>query len=129
MIIRCLTDDDVDSIKHTHAAGSMKYDIPTEKIIGRAVVDEDDTPRICLLSRKTAELYVVMDRDYESPAWRMEALKILIREVKSDLIALGYTDAYAFFGEDVPRSYLRRLMNLGARKMIVTCLHFLKDEI
>lgn len=130
MIIRHITPEDSLYLKRFHAEQSAKYDFPQEQMFaGRVVVDEEDVPRIALTARRTAELYAVFDHEYETPAWRMEALKMLIKELRTDLLSSGYTDAYCFVASDVPKSYVRRLMQLGARKMVVTCLHFLKGEI
>lgn len=129
MVIRHIGPKDDADIKALHQEQPAKYDLPDKMIVGRAIVDDDDAPRICLMARKTAELYVVMDHSFETPAWRLEALKQLIQTVKADLIGLGYTDAYAFIGPDIPQSYVRRLMNMGCRKMIYTCLRVMKGDL
>jgi hypothetical protein len=95
----------------------------------RVVVDEDDVPRVFLGARPTVELYAVFDHDWETPAWRLESLRQLLKVVKDDLVTLGYSDAYCFVADDVPSSYVKRLMRLGARKMMAVCLHFLEDEV
>jgi hypothetical protein len=70
-----------------------------------------------------------VNHEWETPGWRLEALKELVIVLKQDLIESGFTDAYAFFGSDIPDGYIRRLMNWGARRMMLSCLHFLKDEV
>jgi hypothetical protein len=129
MNIRSISNADKDAIEAIYAKQPAKYGLPDKMISGFAVIDEDDKPRICLMARETVEIYAVFDPTFETPAWRMIALELLIAELKKDVFALGYNDGYCFIADDVPKSYIRRLMNLGARKMVVTCLHFLKGEI
>ena len=131
MIVRELKPEDAESIKELHSASKQKYDVPELKdcITAYAVVDEQDVPRGTLLSRRTAEMYLILDHEWESPATRLAAVKALVEATKPRLIADGYSDAYAFLGPDIPKSYLRRLMELGARKMIWTCVHFLRGEM
>ena len=133
MIIRPAKASDIPKLKALHASSLAKYDLPNlddvNLITALIVVDEADEPKVLLLARRTAEISVVLDHDWESPAWRLLALKELVKEMHNQLVAQGFDDAYAFVGPDVPKSYVRRLMDMGCRLMDWTCIHILRGEV
>ena len=133
MVIRPMRDDDIPKIKAMHSESMQKYDIPeltdANLVTACVVVDDSDAPHAVLMARRTAEMYVVIDHEWESPAWRLVALKELVEATKPKMEAQGFTDAYAFLGPDVPKSYLRRLMALGCRLMDWKCVHMLRGEV
>ena len=117
MIIRPIEPRDYEKVKELHAKSPAKYELPDFEgqnfIGGMVAVDENDEPRVILCFRRTAESYVVIDHDFDVPAYRLIALGELIEASKPRMIEKGYEDAIGTIGPDVPRSYLRRLQRFG----------------
>ena len=117
MVIRPIHAADHAKLKMLHAKSPAKYDIPDFKdrnfIAGLVAVDEDDSPRVMLCFRRTAEAYVVVDHEFDVPAYRLLALGELVQAAMPLMVNLGYEDAIGTIGPDVPRSYLRRLQRFG----------------
>ena len=71
----------------------MPYDFPDvadpEFVATLVVVDESDTPVVAGLARKTVEVYGLLDPDWETPAWRFEALRMLHEAMRHELGKLG----------------------------------------
>ena len=117
MIIRRIKPKDYEKVKALHAQSPAKYELPDfagkNFIAGFVAVDDDDNPRVLLCFRRTAEAYVVVDHEYDGPAYRLVALGELVENAKAVMTGLGYDDAIGTIGPDVPKSYLRRLQRFG----------------
>ena len=108
---------DHEKIKALHATVAAKYELPDfggkNFITGLVVVDEEDNPRVLLCFRRTAEAYVVVDKEFDTPAYRLLALGGLIGAATPLIANLGYDDVIGTIGPDVPKSYLKRLERFG----------------
>lgn len=117
MVIRKIRPSDHEKLKALHAKSPAKYELPDfdgiNFIMGYVVVDENDDPRVLLCFRRTAEAYVVVDHEFDTPAYRLLGLAELIEAAKPVMTQLGYEDAVGTIGPDVPKSYLRRLARFG----------------
>ncbi len=122
MFIRAMTQSDIPKIEAIYAKSPIKYDIPMldspNLLSALVMVDEADNPRVMLAGERVAEMFLVMDHGWQTPAFRAIALNELHNEVVPRLQTMGIRSAYAFLGPDVPAGYDRRLYKLGARKMI-----------
>lgn len=129
MLLRAMRKDDIPKIEAIYRKSEAKYDLPMldAKNVEEALVmvDEDDEPHVFLASEKVAELFLVMDHEFESPAFRLLAIDLLSKEMRVRLEAKGYNTVYAFLGPDIPKSYHRRLYKFGARKMIWDCVKWI----
>lgn len=119
MVIRMIEPRDYEKLKALHAKAPVKYEIPDFEgpnfITGLVAVDEEDEPRILLCFKRTAEATVIVDHDFDVPAFRWVALGELIKAAKPLMVNLGYEDAIGVIGPSIPRSYLKRLARLGCR--------------
>lgn len=132
MLLREMRPSDIETIEEIYARSPSKYDIPLldSKYLDTALVavDDEDRPRMLLAAEQVAELFLVIDHEWEKPAFRLVALAALTKEIRRRLESKGYRSAYAFLGPDVPAGYDRKLFKFGARKMIWRCLKFLRGE-
>ena len=129
MQIRPMEARDIPKIEEIYAKSPMKYDLPMldspNLLSALVMVDDKDEPHVMLAAERVAEMYLVMDHDWETPAYRAIALQNLHLEVGPRLRAIGIKSAYAFLGPDVPKGYDRRLYRLGAREMIWRCVKWI----
>jgi hypothetical protein len=132
MFIRDLQPADIPKMEAIYKLSPAKYDLPLldSKLIESALVmvDDDDEPHALIAAERVAEIFLVMDHRWETPAFRAVALAELAKATRDRMEASGYRAAYAFLGDDVPKGYDRRLFRLGARKMIVRCVQFVRGE-
>ena len=77
------------------------------------LVDDSDVPRMAMGGRKTVEIMLMADPDWESPAVRMAGLRALAKEIFKTLFTLGYRSAHCWLEEKLMKSYPRRLRTLG----------------
>jgi len=131
MIIRQIRPSDHEALKQLHAKTPQKYEIPDfdgkNFILGLVAVDEQDRPRVLLCFRRTAEAYVVVDHEFDVPAFRLLALSELVEAAKPVMGCLGYEDAFGTIGPDVPRSYIRRLVRMGCQVLDWTFVRMWKE--
>lgn len=80
------------------------------------LLDENDVPRAALGGRRTVEMQLVMDSDWETPAVRMAALRALSKDAFKALFTLGFRGAHCWLDETIVRPYSRRLHSLGMVK-------------
>lgn len=92
--------------------------VPMDEVFrGRVVIDNEDRPRIYIGARKTTESYMAVDPKWETPAWRLEAIRELIADMHRVLVTEGFTDTYIFEDEQ-DKAWVRRLWKMGCRKML-----------
>jgi hypothetical protein len=133
MLIRELDAADWPDVLRIHADAPAKYGIPefdSPLLVGAdAAVDEDGKPRVVALAKRVAEVFLVVDHSWESPAIRLVALAKLHEALRPKLEALGYEEGYGFLGPDIPAGYDRRLGRLGWRFLPdVRCVKMLKRD-
>jgi hypothetical protein len=128
MNIRAMKASDIPKIEAIYRRSPAKYDIPlldsTMIEDSLVMVDENDEPRAMLATEKVAEIFLVLDHDWETPAFLAFALQELAKSLREKMERKGYRSFYAFLGDDVPKSFDRRLFQLGARKMLWRCVRF-----
>ena len=118
MVIRRLEKRDIPKLEEIYLRAPVKYVLPAldspELFEALVAVDENDEPHLMVSALMVAEMILVIDHNWETPALRAEAFVSLFVEMKSRLEAMGVTDAYAFMGPKVPRGFDRLLYKLGA---------------
>ena len=131
MFIRALQPGDIPKIEAIYKQSPLKYDIPMldSPMIDDALVmvGDDDEPHALMMTEKVTEIYLVLDKNWETPAFRAVAVSELGKTIRQRWEEKGYRSSYAFLGDDIPRGYDRRLFQLGARKMMVRCVRFQKE--
>ena len=111
MVMRDATPEDIEHLK------TFGGHVPFGEIFrGRVIVDEDDKPRLYIGARKTTESYMAVDPSWESPGWRLAAIKALIEDMHRILPEEGFTDTY-MFEDELEKAWVRRLVSMGCRKM------------
>jgi len=133
MILRPMRTDDIPKLLAIHAESRAKYGMPAlddvNVLEAMVAVDEEDNPRVLLTAERVAELVLVMDHTWETPAYRAVALGELVKEMRDRLLSKDLNSSYAFLGPDVPRSYERRLWKLGARAMDWKCVKWIRGDV
>ena len=128
MRIRELKSADIPLVERLHANSKLRYSIPSlygnNILDAQCMVDEEDRPRMILVAERVAELYLVLDAGWQTPAFRAVAITELHQKVRENLEVEGIQSAYAFLGDDVPKGYDRRLYRLGGALMDVRCMKF-----
>lgn len=95
-----------------------------ESIVG---VDESGTARIVMRAERVAEIYMVIDHEWKSPAMRWAMIEQAHAEMRKRLEAKGYKVAYSFFADGVPNGYIRRLIPLGWVRVVDRCIRFARE--
>jgi hypothetical protein len=85
-------------------------------------VDESGEARIVLKAQRVAELYMILDHGWETPAMRWAMIEQAHQHMRERLIEKGYKVAYSFFADGVPNGYVRRLIPLGWSRVIDRCV-------
>ena len=122
MEFRDLLPGDVEAIRARSEKGYDKLPDPQdfdEAIVG---LDSDGEPRIIMKAQRVAEIYMLMDHAWETPAMRWAIIEQAHQQMQKRLVAKGYRVAYAFFADGVPNGYVRRLIPLGWQRKIERCL-------
>ena len=131
MFIRVLQPGDIPKIEAIYKQVPAKYDIPMldSPMIDDALVmvGDDDEPHALMMTEKVTEIYLVLDKNWETPAFRAVAVSELGKTIRQRWEEKGYRSSYAFLGDDIPRGYDRRLFQLGARKMMVRAVRFQRE--
>ncbi len=124
MEFRAYIDGDVEAIR---ARSKMPYDkLPDPQDFDDALVgvDESGEARIVLKAQRVAELYMILDHGWETPAMRWAMIEQAHQHMRERLIEKGYKVAYSFFADGVPNGYVRRLIPLGWSRVIDRCVRF-----
>jgi hypothetical protein len=131
MYIRAMQISDIPKIEAIYRKSPAKYDIPMldSAMIEEALVmvDDNDEPHALMAAEKVTEIFLVLDHEWETPAFRAVVVTELAKTTRERLESKGYRASYAFLGPDIPRSYDRRLFQLGARKMIWRSVRFQRE--
>ena len=132
MLIRELKPSDIPKLEAIYGRSPMKYDLPMldspELLASLVYADDKDEPHILVSSLKVAEMFLIMDHDWETPAFRSIAFSELFEQMKPKLVEMGISNAYAFMGPLVPKGFDRLLYKLGARVMEWRCVKWIKEN-
>lgn len=127
MRVREYRPSDEEKLKELYDKQCLPYDWPDinepEFVVRLVVVDENDTPVVAGIARRTVELYGLFDGSWENPAWRFEALCKLHEAMRHELGKHGYTDACAWIPPSLMKSFGRKLKKVfGWQDANWTCL-------
>lgn len=114
-------------LQRLRSSSAKRYDSlpsPETSDIAIAGIDADSKVRIVMKAEKVAEVYMVIDHNWETPAMRWAMIEATYAEIRKRLKEKGYSVAYCFFADGVPNGYIRRLVKLGAERVIERCIRF-----
>lgn len=116
MNVRYATAADEPRLREIYSRMCMPYDYPDvtapEFVAKLVVVDENDTPVVAGLARKTVEIYGLIDPSWETPAWRFEALTLLHEAMRHEVGRQGYKEACAWIPPNLVKSFARKLKHV-----------------
>ena len=127
MEFRELRDGDIERLR---ARSKKEYDkLPDPRDVEDAIVgvDESGEPRVIMKAERVAELYMIMDHDWATPALRWSVIEQAHRVMRDRLKEKNYRTAYSFFADGVPNGYIRRLVKLGWNRMVERCIRFAEE--
>lgn len=107
-MIRAYRDSDYPYLKEMFKSQNFTYDFP-EQFDGlnfpvkQVLVDDNDIPRMAIVARQTVELYMLQDKSWMTPAWRLFNLCKIQEETRKRLVEKGYTDAHVFLPPVIKR--------------------------
>jgi len=119
MLVRAYTDADFDALRAMHAAQGFAYELPDPAdplFLVRAVLEENNRPRMAAFLRLTAETYLLADPRDGAPRQRWQWLLALHEATRQAAAAHGLADVQAFLPPPVARAFGRRLEKLGWRR-------------
>jgi hypothetical protein len=116
MTVRDVTASDETRLRELFRKQSFEYDFPDleepQFIAKRVICDADGTVVMAVAARRTVELFMLADPQWNTPRMRLEALKLIHDDMRKELTRLGVHDVHAWLPPQVARSFGRRLMRL-----------------
>lgn len=116
MLVREYTDGDFDRIKQLHAESGFEYRLPplsSKEFFSRRVIEDNNSVGMATFLRKSAEVYLICDPSWRTPAWRNEAIRQLQLALVADARQHEVKQLVAFLPPQVTRSFGRRLQQHG----------------
>lgn len=108
MKLRDARPEDEDVLKAIHVQNAFDYDLPKFDCI-KVVVDANDRPVVAVCSRTIAEITILVDRTWETPAWRLEAIRRLHDAMELALGSRGIRAAACWLAPKISRRWSQRL--------------------
>lgn len=117
--IREYSPADLDRLRDIHSRQGIDYPFPnleSPDFIVKAVIENGTGVDTALLLRRTAEVYLLMDREKGTPADRIGRLAILNEAVPPLASSRGVSDVFCCVPPQIERAFSRRMIPLGWRK-------------
>lgn len=114
--------EDLQRIEAIFAAKGYNYELPSlnQNMLARRVVESGNQIIAGAAARQTSEAFFWVDPTWETPRWRLEALKFIHEEMRVELKEKGITDVHCWIPPEIERAYSRRLLALGWQKQLWT---------
>lgn len=112
MYIRNTRPDDLRHLKAMYEKMGVGYEffIPDCTSLVQVVVDENDIPVMALIGKPELNLFMLIDRDWGTPAKRSEAFREIHESMRREALSRGYTIANAWIPDELVKSFGRKLM-------------------
>jgi hypothetical protein len=112
MHLRDFKASDYEAVKELYVRQGFEYELPDMAAFMeiQVVVDDSDKPVMVLAARPTVEMFLVLDKEWETPQWRLEAFKLIHEAMRGKLEAAGITDAHCWLPPEIEKSFAKRLM-------------------
>ncbi len=110
MTVRAQKSRDIEKLKALAARSGFPYPEVDDPHIEAAQTVVDSTGKIIVscVAKRLVELYLYVDPD-QSPAVKLDALKLLHRSMAAELCKLGYDSAESFLPPQIEKRFGRRL--------------------
>ena len=113
MNIRPYTPEDLTRILQLHKESKLDYVFPDpDEFFSKQIVEADGIAMASFM-RLTAEAYLVCDREWRNPAWKVEAFRQLCEVCRKDAKEQGVKEVGAFLPPGMERTFGNRLVKLG----------------
>lgn len=112
MIVRMLKASDIPRLKRIYKKMGVPLPFPNlnEFLPIPVVVDEKNRVVAAVGSVPTVEVWLFLDKDWETPGMRLEAFRILHDWVQKDLYSSGVIQVHAFVPPSFEKSFSKRLV-------------------
>ncbi len=126
MTCRDLQSADLPRLQELFAAQGFEYEFPdlqsAQFIVKRVLVDDNGVILGAIAARQTVELFLLADPTWQTPRWRLEALRLQHEDMRQQLAVRGIRDAHAWLPPQICRAFGRRLLkSFGWRKQMWDC--------
>ena len=114
MIVRMLRESDVPRLKRIYKKMGIPLPFPNLKEFFPmpVIVDEQNRVVMGVGMIPTVEVWLFVDKKWETPGMRQEAFRVLHERVRKDLRSRGIVQAHAFLPPDMEKQFGRRLTKL-----------------
>jgi hypothetical protein len=112
--IRPYTEGDLDRVLEMHRATMMGYDLPhVDQFFSKQIVEHEGKVGMAAMLKLNAEVYLLCDPKWRTPAWRLEAIRQLHFVCNDDARDAGAKEAVAFIPPAVEGVFTKRLAAMG----------------
>lgn len=131
MIIRMLKSSDIPRLKKIYKKMGIPLPFPNLKdfLPIPVIVNEKNQVVAAVGMLPTVEIYLFMDRNWETPGMRLEAFRVIHEWVRKDLRCRGVKEANAFVPPYLEKSFGRRLLALKWTKSKWPCFSRRTDYV
>lgn len=119
LLVRPYTDSDLERMKEIHAAQGLGYELPDlskPEFIIRSVIENGSGVEAGLFLRKTAEVYLLMDRMTRKAG--LGRLLIFDREITPIAKREGLSDVACWIPPEAEARFGKLLLHLGWQKQL-----------
>jgi len=105
-------------LKELHSKSGLDYELPNPDsplMLLRNVVTDGEV-QAAAFARKTVEVYLIVNREWRTPAWRLRAIGELAKEMECGAKKLGLEDAWCWLPSQLEKTFGRRLLASGWQK-------------
>jgi|SRR5208283_2742192 len=117
MEVREFTANDLRRIEELHRNSGYEYVLPPvlsdQSFFSRRIVGDAEDVAAAAFLRLTAEPYLIVNPNWRTPAWRMEALRKIHEACRQDAIRKGVGEVTAFLPPQVEKRFGKRLLRMG----------------
>lgn len=116
MIVREFEESDLAKIAALHRSSGFNYTLPDlagKEFFSRRVVSDESGIAMAGFLQFSAQVFLVCDPRWRTPAWRMEALRQLHGACHRDAAEQGVAEVNAFLPPIISNKFGRRLKKLG----------------
>lgn len=125
MKFRELREGEIEALKERSKMPYDKLEFPKDLEEAFVLEDEEGTARMVLMAEKVAEIFMLIDHEWSSPAMRWEAVRAGNQELRRRLTEKGFKVGYAIFPDSVPEGWLKRLVRGCGAILQGKCVRFI----
>lgn len=118
--VRNYTMDDLSEIQRLHGASGLPANclpqVESPLFFLRKVIEDNGRVALTSFLKLTAESFILVDHEHETPEWRWQALQKLAAVTLSEAATKGVEDVTAWPPPALEKSFGPRLIDLGFRK-------------